>query len=76
MSSIPGPHSALKTSRCCTCGLGQACSLGSSCCATAEMNPTSIHEDAGSMGRGSGVAENCGVGRRCRVGSYIAVVVM
>ena len=36
----------------------------------AEMNPTSIHEDAGSIpgllrGQGSGIAVSCGVGHRC-----------
>ena len=34
------------------------------------MNPTSIHEDAGSIpgllrGQGSGIAVSCGVGHRC-----------
>ena len=39
-------------------------------CGAVEMNPTSIHEDVGSIpgpaqwGRGSGVAICCGIGRR------------
>ena len=44
---------------------------GSSCCGSVEMNPTSTHEDAGSIdpwprsvGQGSGVAMSCGVGHR------------
>ena len=42
--------------------------MGSSRCGTAETNPTSIHEDVGSLallsGSGSGVTLSCGVGRR------------
>jgi len=43
--------------------------LGSSHCGSTVTNPTSIHEDAGSIpwprsvGYGSGVAMSCGVGR-------------
>ena len=51
----------------------------SSCCGSVVMNPTSIHEDAGSVPdpaqlvKGSGVAVSCGVGPRCGSDLVLAV---
>ena len=44
------------------------------------MNPTSIHEDAGSIPGlaqpGTGIAVSCGVGSQMRLGSDVAAAVV
>jgi len=53
-------HACLRTHR----DGSETRSRGSSRCGSI-MNLTSIHEDAASVGSGSGVAMSCGVGHRC-----------